>query len=47
MVGTETLLIAMIEEPEWVSDMFNTYLDCTIALYDMIWEQEYRFDSMF
>jgi len=46
MVGTETLLIAMIEEPEWVSDIFNTYLDMSIAHFDMIWDEGYRFDSI-
>jgi uroporphyrinogen decarboxylase len=46
MVGTETLLIAMIEEPEWVKDMFNTYLDMCIAHFDMIWDAGYRFDSI-
>ena len=46
MVGTETLLIAMYEEPEWVVDMFNTYLDSCIALFDRIWDAGYRFDSI-
>jgi uroporphyrinogen decarboxylase len=47
MAGTETILMAMLEEPEWVSDMFNTYLDRTIALYGMIWDEGCRFDSIF
>jgi len=47
MAGTETVLIAMLEEPEWFSDMVNTFLDRTIALYDMIWEEGYHFDSIF
>lgn len=47
MVGTETLLIAMLEEPEWVTDMFNTYLDSCIALFDMIWDAGYRFDEIY
>lgn len=46
MVGTETLLIALIEEPKWVMDMFNTYLDRCIAHFDMIWEAGYHFDSI-
>lgn len=46
-VGTETLLIAMLEEPEWVEDMFNHYLEMNMKLYDMIWEAGYRFDSMY
>jgi uroporphyrinogen decarboxylase len=47
MAGTETILIAMLEEPEWVRDMINTYLDVTIALYDMVWAEGYHFDSIF
>ena len=46
MVGTETLLIAMYEEPEWVMDMFNTYLDRCIALFERIWDAGYRFDCI-
>lgn len=47
MVGTETLLIAMLEEPEWVQDMFNTYLDSCISLFEKIWDAGYRFDEIF
>lgn len=47
MVGTETLLIAMLEEPEWAADMFQTMLDSNIALYDQIWDKGYHFDSIF
>ena len=47
MVGTETVLIAMLENPEWFSDMVNTFLDRTIALYDMIWDEGYHFDTIF
>lgn len=46
-VGTEAMLIAMIEEPEWVKDMFNTYLDMCIKHFDMIWDAGYTFDSLF
>lgn len=45
-VGTDTLLIALIEEPEWCADMFNHYLDIDIALFDMIWDAGYKFDSI-
>ena len=45
-VGTETLLIALMEEPDWCVDMFNTYLDMDIALFDMIWDAGYTFDSI-
>lgn len=46
MVGTQTLLIAMLEEPEWVKDMFNHYLDMCIAHFDMIWDAGYTFDCI-
>jgi uroporphyrinogen decarboxylase len=46
-VGTENLLIAMMEEPEWVCDMFNHYLEVDLALWDMVWDAGYTFDGMF
>jgi uroporphyrinogen decarboxylase len=45
-VGTETLLIAMLEAPEWAREMFETYLDGCIALFDRIWDAGYRFDGV-
>lgn len=47
MVGTETLLVAMLEQPEWVQDMFDHYLNSTIAHFEMIWDAGYLFDSIF
>jgi len=46
MVGTETLLMALYEEPEWCVDMFNTYLDRCIALFDRVWDAGYSFDCI-
>ena len=46
MAGTETVLIAMYEEPEWVVDMFNTYLDRCIALFERVWDAGYTFDAI-
>ena len=46
-VGTETLLIALYEEPEWATDMFNTYLDRCIALFERIWDAGYHFDAIY
>ena len=46
MMGTETLLIAMLEEPELVQDMFGTYLDRCTALFQKIWDAGYRFDEI-
>lgn len=46
MVGTERFLIALIEEPEWCIDMFNHFLDVSIALLDMVWDAGYEFDGI-
>ena len=47
MMGTENVLVAMIEEPEFIEDIFDTYLNHTIALYDRLWYAGYHFDEMF
>ena len=47
MAGTETILIAMLEEPEWFVDIVNTFLDRTIGLYNILWDEGYHFDSIF
>lgn len=47
MAGTETILIALAEEPDWCVDMFNTFLDVDLAMLDMLWAAGYRFDSVF
>lgn len=46
MVGTERILIAMIEDPEWCVDMFNHFLDVTLALLDRVWDAGYTFDAV-
>jgi uroporphyrinogen decarboxylase len=45
-VGTERLLMALIEEPEWCVDMFNHFLDVDLALLDAVWEAGYTFDAV-
>lgn len=45
-VGTENLLMAMLEEPEWCIDMFNHELDVSLALLEMIWDAGYHFDAV-
>lgn len=47
VVGTERLLEALVEKPEWCVDMFNHELDVYLALADMVWDAGYRFDSIF
>ena len=44
VVGTERLLIAMVEEHEWVSDMLSHSLELDIALLDRVWDSGYTFD---
>ena len=46
MMGTDTTLIAMMEEPELVQDMFDTYLDRCEKLFTRIWDAGYHFDQM-
>lgn len=46
MVGTERVLMALIENPEWVMDMINTMLDLDLALFDMVWDAGYTFDEI-
>lgn len=47
MMGTENTLIAMMEEPELVEDMFDTYLSRCEALFSRIWDAGYHFDEIF
>ncbi len=47
MVGTETMLIAMMVEQDWVKDMFHHFLENNIAMYERLWDKGYRFDSVF
>jgi uroporphyrinogen decarboxylase len=47
IVGTERVLIALIENPAWLRDMFEHLLETNLALLDLAWEAGYRFDSVF
>lgn len=46
VVGTERLLMLMADDPELVMDIFNTQLDCSLQLLDMIWQEGYPFDAI-
>jgi uroporphyrinogen decarboxylase len=46
MCDTETILIAMCDNPEWAADMFNHGCDLTLALLDMMWDKGYVFDEL-
>ncbi len=47
IVGTERVLLALIEEPAWLMDMFECELETDLALLDMVWDAGYHFDSIF
>ena len=47
MMGTENLLMAMVEEPELIEDMFDTYLDRSKKLFQRMYDAGYKFDEMF
>ncbi len=45
-VGTERVLLALVDQPEWLYDMFNTFLDVNLALLQQVWDAGYRFDAV-
>ena len=45
-VGTERVLMALIEDPEGCLDMFNRELDVGLAALEMIWDEGYHFDEV-
>lgn len=47
MMGTENALIALLEEPELMEDIFNTYLTNCEILFNRIWDAGYTFDEIF
>lgn len=46
IMGTETTLFAMVDDPEWMIEMFNHGCDLTLTLLDMIWDEGYKFDEL-
>jgi len=47
LTGTENMLIGMYEEPEWVTDIFDTYLNTSLTLAQKILDAGYEFDGVF
>ena len=45
-VGTERLLCALIENPEWCKDMFGHFLEVGLVMLDAVWGEGYRFDGV-
>lgn len=46
IVGTERLLYALVEDPEWCRDMFAHELETHLSLLDMVWDEGYKFDCI-
>jgi len=46
IVGTERLLYALVEDPDWCRDMFSHELETQLSILDMVWEAGYRFDCV-
>lgn len=47
LTGTENMLIGMYDEPEWVTDVFDTYLNTSLDLCQRILDAGYEFDGIF
>jgi uroporphyrinogen decarboxylase len=47
MIGTENFLVSMLDEPEWVTDVFDTYLKTSLDLCQRILDAGYEFDGVF
>lgn len=46
MIGTENMLLNMLEEPEWIMDMFDTELEVSLKLLEQVWDAGYTFDEV-
>lgn len=46
-VDMETLLEAMVEQPEWCKDMLDHCLDVNLKLHEMVLAEGYTYDSLF
>lgn len=45
-MGTERILMALIEEPEWCKEIFEHELFVSLSQLEMIWDAGYHFDSI-
>ncbi len=45
-IGTETALIALMEEPEWIRDMYECSLRLDLEMLERVWDAGYRFDEI-
>lgn len=45
-VGTERVLVALVENPGWLTDMFEHELEVNLALLELVWNAGYHFDAI-
>jgi len=45
-VGTDRILMALIEDPEWCFDMSTTFSTSTSLSSNRIWDAGYHFDTL-
>jgi uroporphyrinogen decarboxylase len=46
VVGTETMCIALVEDPRWCVDMYTHSLQVNLELLDLAWDAGYIFDML-
>ena len=46
MVGTERFLYALVDDPDWVKDIYETQLDLGLIMLEKILEKGHRFDAV-
>jgi len=45
--GTERCLVAILDDPEWLMDIYKNQLELNLQLLDRVWEKGYKFDAIF
>ena len=46
-IGTERILFALGDKPEWCMDLFAHLLEVNLGLLDMVWDAGYEFDAVY
>ena len=46
MTGTERCLMALVEDPEWIVDIWEHQLHMCLTLFNRIWDEGYHFDAI-
>jgi len=46
ILGTENTLVAILDDPEWLREIYACQFDTSFALLDMVWEEGLHFDEL-